>query len=1087
MVGLRRGVFMRVVCLGLLSLILSCVPESNSDEGGGEDQGVSRGFIDAAEPDATRSVQDAAAEPDLEVDACVPSGEETCNGADDDCDGNTDEGFNAGDACEAGIGGCLVRGSVVCVEDGTSACDAVAGAGEVETCNEIDDDCDGTVDEGFPDLGRVCDIRAAECLSQGVIVCAPDGATICSAPDIVLGDELCGDEIDNDCDGLIDEGFDLGELCEAGEGLCRRGGFTICGANGLAECDAVPGPVRDEACNGFDDDCDGIPDEDFGGGACTAGVGACAVDGFSACDGEGEIVCDAVAGDPSPEACNDIDDDCDGEVDETFVEQLGMECSNGVGACGNDGTIVCDPEGGGGLHFEGIRQNVPQAELEAGGFEICWSGTFNAQSNIAAILQACNGGVLLLGCRPVNQPNLALAAMGQRDEVLTDTGNGRDAVHNHNGVDWYFNNAHSWGFAPQGAGVARNSCDTSNVQPQLRMCWHTSNGNVTNGYRCGQAGNGNANMERLIMHRAAGAGVICDAEPANEPEPEACNGADDDCDGETDEQIAGVGEACDGIELRDCEHAIQRCTEEGLGCVAEPRDPQPESCNEADDDCDGEVDEDFADLGEACMRGDGACQNEGVMICDPEPGGLPFAGVQQNLAEADLLALGFERCHASPYNQNAAVAPILEACNQETLVLACRPANNPTLTLAAAGLREEVTVDAGRQPAFTNQHNGVGWYWSDNYSIGFAPGGLPVNRNSCDVAAGSQEQRMCWHSSGGNLTSGHRCGNAGGGGGIERLIYQRPNGQGTTCSVEAREPEPETCNGDDDDCDGTTDEEIQEEGMACEDPRLNACEVGIHACVAGRLECFGQPGEGVPEVCNNEDDDCDGATDEDWGNLNELCNVGVGECERLGIVACNPDAGPAFDRAGITQDVPTADIAAEGFVECWRGSYGGETDLDEILAACDGEILGMACQPSGAANYTLFAAGERGEVLTDTGNGNNVNAHNGVGWYFNNSHSWGFAPEGLEVDRRNCDLAGAQGEQRLCWNTNGNILAPGFRCGETVINAEEGWDRVLLHRPAGGGEPTICDATPGAPGNEVCNELDDDCDGLVDEGRDCPP
>ena len=38
--------------------------------------------------------------------------------------------------------------------------------------------------------------------------------------------------------------------------------------------------------------------------------------------------------------------------------------------------------------------------------------------------------------------------------------------------------------------------------------------------------------------------------------------------------------------------------------------------------------------------------------------------------------------------------------------------------------------------------------------------------------------------------------------------------------------------------------------------------------------------------------------------------------------------------------------------------------------------------------------------------------------------------------------------------------------------------------PAG---PTVCDATPGTPSAEVCDGLDDDCNGIIDEGAFCPP
>ncbi len=75
-------------------------------------------------------------------------------------------------------------------------------------------------------------------------------------------DELC-DGIDQDGDSAIDEGFPrLGLPCIAGAGLCAAGGVEVCTADGLdTTCDAVPGDPLPEVCNGVDDDCDGETDE----------------------------------------------------------------------------------------------------------------------------------------------------------------------------------------------------------------------------------------------------------------------------------------------------------------------------------------------------------------------------------------------------------------------------------------------------------------------------------------------------------------------------------------------------------------------------------------------------------------------------------------------------------------------------------------------------------------------------------------------------------------------------------------------------------------------------------------------------------
>ncbi len=112
----------------------------------------------------------------------------------------------------------------------------------------------------------------------------------------------------------------------------------------------------------------------------------------------------------------------------------------------------------------------------------------------------------MLGCRQNGQPNWQLLAMGERDIVFRDTGDRNNNVNNHNGVDFYFSSGYSIGFVGQGTGVRRNSCDVGNGSPELRLCWHTSGGTLTGGYRCGaRTGlNGAQDWERQVWTSRVG-------------------------------------------------------------------------------------------------------------------------------------------------------------------------------------------------------------------------------------------------------------------------------------------------------------------------------------------------------------------------------------------------------------------------------------------------------------------------------------------------------------------------------------------------------------------------------------------------------
>ncbi|MFA5174725.1 MAG: discoidin domain-containing protein [Candidatus Pacearchaeota archaeon] len=223
-----------------------------------------------------------------------------------------------------------------------------------EDCNGIDDNCNGNVDENFGQTScglGICYHTIDNCVAGVTQTCNPMQGAVT---------EVCEGLLDEDCNGVVDNGCDctIGETksCGSDIGECKSGLLT-CQSDGKWGSECV-GLIESspEVCDGKDNDCDGMTDENsleniltqdcYEGPLGTEGIGIC-IGGTQTCilGSYGDCIGDIL---PSTEKCDSIliDEDCDKSNNEDCDCNEGdiISCGSDIGEC-ISGTQTCNING----------------------------------------------------------------------------------------------------------------------------------------------------------------------------------------------------------------------------------------------------------------------------------------------------------------------------------------------------------------------------------------------------------------------------------------------------------------------------------------------------------------------------------------------------------------------------------------------------------------------------------------------------------------------------------------------------------------------------------------------------------------------
>jgi hypothetical protein len=1019
-----------------------------------------------------------------------PDVDEVCNDIDDNCDGQVDEGVQItlytdadGDGYGTGgaFGGCAVGPGTTLTPGDCDDGDAGRAPDLVEVCNDVDDDCNGVVDDNLRTLFY------ADADGDGFGTAATIEA--CTRPAgyaDTLGDcddsradrspgltEQCNG-FDDDCDNAVDEGL-LTTFFQDGDGDGWGSSTTLeaCTlpagyATRSGDCDdGVAGTSPDgvEVCNGVDDDCDNSTDEGLLIDVYTDGDGdgfgtgtafrACSVTaGFSdtagdCADGDGTRFPGAV------ESCNTLDDDCDSLVDEG-VQTTYYRDADGD-SWGTDETRAACSVPAGYTTRPGDCDDGAGA-VNPGGTETCNGFDDNCDS-------AVDEGVQTTYFRDVDGDGFGTSetqlACSRPSGFATQSGDCDDGA------------STAFPGAPEICNGADDDCDASTDEGVQNTYYLDGDGD----------GFGTSSTTQACSRPAGYADQPGDCNDgvgtAFPGAAETCNGLDDDCDNSVDEGAQNtyyLDSDGDGFGTSSTTQACARpagyATQSGdcNDAVGTAFPGATESCNGLDDDCDNSVDEGVQNTyfrdGDGDTYGDGGATTQACSVpsgyatragdcADGDASRNPGATEVCNSADDDCdnsVDEGVTNTYYRDVDGDSwgVAATTIQACSvpsgyaDRTGDCADGDASrNPGATEVCNGTDDDCdsNTDEGVTTTYYQDNDGDSWGSTATTQACSVPSGFATRSGDCNDSAASSfpgATEVC-------------------------------NGADDDCndSVGSRNPgATEVCNGADDDCDNSTDEGVTNTYYLDADGDTWGSSTTTQACsvpggyVTRTGDCNDSAASrfpGATEVCNGVDDDCDNSTDEGVTNTyyrdsdgdtygssttTQACSVPSGYATRGGD--CNDSAASRFPGAtevcnGVDDDCDNS--TDEGVTNTYYRDADGDTwGTSSTTQACS-VPSGYATRPGDCADSNAARNPGAEEICNGVDDDCDASTDEdaGTAWYADwDDDGWG--------DRNNVFLS--------CTQPAGYVSQPGD-CMDF--------------------EPWV---NPDAI--EICNGLDDNCNGIVD-------